>query len=261
MFGRSKLKNTVAAELGSEERAKLLAEIDKLRAEIEQREQQPHFVSDYTAYVRELMDKHPLDEAMSYAVGGSYDLTGSLLVQVLKGCGLEDGMSIIDLGCGSGRLAKHLGLNFERIDYLGIDIVQELLDYAQSQSPSTYRFQLNQTLSLPAPDASTDMVVIFSVITHLLHQESYVYLQEARRVLRPNGRIVFSFLESERNWPIFQGMVDRAAAGSKDDQLNMFTERSQIEAWAKHLDMGVLGYDFGLPHEGDGQTVAMLAKR
>ena len=86
-------------------------------------------------------------------------------------------------------------------------------------------------------------------------------LQEARRVLRPNGRIVFSFLESERNWPIFQGMVDRAAAGSKDDQLNMFTERSQIEAWAKHLDMGVLGYDFGLPHEGDGQTVAMLAKR
>lgn len=261
MFGRSKANNKVSTEFGSGERAILQAEIDRLRAELVRRDQQPHFVSDYTAYVRELMEKHSLDDAMSYAVGGSYDLTGSLLVEVLKGCGLREGMSVIDLGCGSGRLAKHLGLNFKNLDYLGIDIVQELLDYAQSQSPANYRFVLNHSLSFPAPDASADMVAIFSVITHLLHQESYVYLQEARRVLRPGGRIVFSFLESDRNWPIFEGMVDRAGAGQKDDQLNMFTERSQIEAWARHLDMDVLGYDFGLPHTGDGQTVVVFSQK
>ena len=174
--------------------------------------------------------------------------------------GLNDGMSIIDLGCGSGRLAKHLGLKFEALQYLGIDIVAELLDYAASQSPAGYRFVLNHTLSLPAPDASTDIVAIFSVITHLLHQESYVYLQEAKRVLKPGGRVVFSFLESEKNWPVFEGMVNRAVAGVKDDQLNMFTERSQIEEWSRRLGMNVIGYDFGLPHDGDGQTVAVLEK-
>lgn len=258
MFGRTGVK---AKRLEKHERGILLAEIERLKAEIEKKNQEYHFVSDYTAYVRDLISKHPLDDAMSFAVGGSYDLTGSLLVEVLERAGLKEGMSIVDLGCGSGRLAKHLGMKFEKLEYLGIDIVQELLDYAASHSPAHYRFVLNHTLSLPAPDASADMVAIFSVITHLLHQESYVYLQEAKRILRPNGRIVFSFLESDRNWLIFQGMVDRAGAGIKDDQLNMFTERSQIEEWARRLDMKILGYDFGLPHKGDGQTVVVFEER
>jgi SAM-dependent methyltransferase len=258
MFGFSQGKIGASTGLKNNELAELKAEIERLKAELALREKQPHFVSDYTAYVRHLIKEHPLDEAMSYAVGGSYDLTGSLLVEVLERCGLKEGMSIIDLGCGSGRLAKHLGIKYPEVGYLGIDIVQELLDYAKQQSPAHFRFLLNHTLKLPAEDASADMVAIFSVITHLLHQESFAYLKEARRTLRPGGRIVFSFLESDKNWPIFQGMVDRAEGGIKDDQLNMLTERPQIEAWARHLDMDVVSYDLGLPHRGDGQTVVVL---
>lgn len=261
MFGFLKLKTGASASLKDNEHANLMAEIDRLKAELASREQQPHFVTDYTAYVRDLIQKHPLQEAMSYAVGGAYDLTGSLLVEVLERCGLKEDMSIIDLGCGSGRLAKHLGIRYPGLQYLGIDIVQELLDYAKQQSPDHFRFVLNHTLKLPAENSSADMVAIFSVVTHLLHQESFVYLREARRTLKPGGRIVFSFLESDMNWPIFQGMVDRAEAGVKDDQLNMITERSQIEAWARHLEMDVVSYDLGLPHEGDGQTVVVLADR
>lgn len=261
MFGFSKMKIGSATDLKSNEHAELIAEIDQLKAELALREKQPHFVSDYTAYVRDLIKKHPLDEAMSYAVGGSYDLTGSLLVEVLERCGLKEGMSVIDLGCGSGRLAKHLGIRYPGIRYLGIDIVQELLDYAKKQSPDHFCFVLNHTLKLPVDDSSADMVAIFSVITHLLHQESFAYLKEACRALKPGGRIVFSFLESDSNWPIFQGMVDRAEMGVKDDQLNMVTERSQIETWARHLDLEVVSYDLGLPHQGDGQTVVVLADR
>lgn len=255
MFGRMATKTK---SLSGAERESLIAEINELKRELSKRDQQPHFVTDYTAYVKQLMAQHSLEDAMSYAVGGSYDITGSLLVEVLTRAGLKEGMSVIDLGCGSGRLAKHLGLQFSNLEYLGIDIVQELLDYATAQSPKNYRFVLNHDLKLPAADASADIVAIFSVITHLLHQESYLYLEESRRVLRPGGRIVFSFLESENNWPIFKGMVDRARAGVKDDQLNMFTERSQIELWARRLGLTVMGYDYGLPHTGDGQTVAVL---
>ncbi|WP_191554897.1 class I SAM-dependent methyltransferase [Brevundimonas aurantiaca] len=249
---------TKTKNLSGAERESLLAEIKTLKAELAKRDQQPHFVTDYTAYVRQLLSQHSLDDAMSYAVGGSYDTTGSLLVEVLKRAGLREGMSIIDLGCGSGRLAKHLGLQFSRIEYLGIDIVQELIDYAKIQSPTHFQFTLNHDLRIPAEDATADIVAIFSVITHLLHQESYLYLEQAKRTLRPGGRIVFSFLESEKNWPIFHGMVSRARDGVKDDQLNMFTERSQIECWARHLGLAILGYDYGLPHTGDGQTVAVL---
>ena len=242
----------------------LQAEIAHLRAELATAKaatDRPHFVSDYTAYVRWLIETHPLDAAMAFAVGGGdFDQTGRLMVGVLRKCGLHEGMSLVDLGCGSGRLAKHLGLNFPDMDYLGIDIVQELLDYAATLSPAHFRFKLNHSLTLPAPDGSADMVVAFSVFTHLLHQESYCYLEEAKRVLRPGGRVVFSFLESPSNGPIFDGMVSRARAGQKDDQLNMFTERVQLEAWAAQLDMEVLGYDFGTPHTGNGQTVTVFRR-
>ena len=89
-----------------------------------------HFVEEYAAYVRDLMLRYPLDEAMSLAVGGSYDLVGQAELRILQGCGLEDGMSLVDFGCGSGRLAKHFGLTYRHIEYLGVDVVQELLDYA-----------------------------------------------------------------------------------------------------------------------------------
>ena len=54
---------------------------------------------------------------------------------------------------------------------------------------------LNRALYIPAPDACADMVCAFSVFTHLLHTETYLYLEDIRRVLRPGGRLVFSFLE------------------------------------------------------------------
>jgi SAM-dependent methyltransferase len=223
----------------------------------ERRMTKRHFIDEYTTLVRDLMARYPLDEAMSIAVGGGYDEAGPSEVRALQACGLEDGMSIIDFGCGSGRLAKHLGLTFERIEYLGIDIVQELLDYAASKSPSHFRFVLNHEMSLPAPNNSADMIAAFSVFTHLLHEESYIYLQETKRVLRPGGSIVFSFLESRHNWPIFEHMIDGARRGEKT-HLNMFIERPQIEAWASHLGMEIMGYEFGVPHSGYGQTVTML---
>jgi len=42
--------------------------------------------------------------------------------------------------------------------------------------------------------------------------------------------------------------------------LNMFIERPQVEAWANHLGMELKGFDFGPPHGGRGQTVAMMKK-
>jgi ubiquinone/menaquinone biosynthesis C-methylase UbiE len=219
-----------------------------------------HFVDEYRAHVQQLMAQYPLDEAMSLAVGGDYDGTGKALVAILQNCGLSEGMSIIDLGCGSGRLAKHLGITFDRLNYLGIDVVQELLDYARSKSPEGYQFKLNHELRFPAENEAADMIVAFSVFTHLLHEESYIYLDDARRVLRPGGSVVFSFLEAATNWPIFEAMIGNAKTKTRT-HLNMIIERSQIQAWADHLGFEVLGYDFGPPHGGHGQTVTVLKLR
>ena len=150
-----------------------------------------HFVEDYERLVETLLETYSLDEAMSRAVGGDYEQIGQIEAQLLEDLGLKSGQALIDLGCGSGRLAAALGHRLDLGTYLGTDIVQALLDYARTKSPRHYRFELHRALSIPAPDESADMVCAFSLFTHLLHTESFLYLQDARRVLRLGGLMVF----------------------------------------------------------------------
>lgn len=234
------------------------ASIAALQTELRDAAERPHFVSDYTAMVRQLMAEHPLDEAMSIAVGGDYENTGKRIVDILQKCGLKDGMSVIDMGCGSGRIAKYIGLTFPNMEYLGFDIVQELLDYAADQSPPNYRFVLNHKLAVPAETDSADMFFAFSVFTHLLQEETYLYLEEARRTVKPGGAIVFSFLEIVPNWPIFGAMTNNLREGRGQPHLNMFIERNQIQTWAEHLGLTIESFDKGPIHTGFGQTVVVL---
>ena len=77
------------------------------------------------------------------------------------------------------------------------------------------------------------------MFTHLLHEETYCYLVEARRVVKPGGRIVFSFLEFENNWPIFEDTY-KINAGGSNVHLNMFIGRDAITGWVAHLGMSIV---------------------
>ena len=224
-----------------------------------------HFVEDYERLVRRLRWKYPIDEAMSLAVGGDYEAMGWKEAAILQYVGLRDGQSLLDLGCGSGRLAWAIGQKMS-IDYCGIDIVKSLLRYARKKSPANYRFILNRALSLPLPDASCDMASAFSVFTHLLHHESYLYLEAFHRVLRPGGTVVFSFLEffEPGHWAAFEGTVE-AQRSSKLPALNQFIERNQIELWSRKLGYQSADFIAGTASPwGDtgalGQSLAILRR-
>jgi SAM-dependent methyltransferase len=197
-----------------------------------------HFVEDYEKLVARLVREYPIDEAMAYAVGGHYDLFGKIEAGMLCSLGLKDGMRVVDLGCGSGRLATALHSS-TKISYFGVDIVQALLDYAKSKAP-TYEFRCHRDLSIPQPDASADMVTAFSLFTHLLQAETYIYLEESVRILKPGGRIVFSFLEfmEPAHWDTFVQTRDSTKAGTAE-HLNMFIERPAINVWAGRLGLAV----------------------
>lgn len=217
-----------------------------------------HFVKDYQLYVRNLFLSHPADEAASLAVGGGdFDAIGRKLLAVVIDAGWKNGDSIIDLGCGSGRLAKLLSEMSPNCNYLGTDVAPELLDYAAARAPVSYRFQLHTELNFPAADESTDLIVAFSVFTHLFHEESYTYLLDALRVLKSGGRFVFSFLEADRHWNVFSAMLSPTWVSHKP-HLNMFIERSAIEVWARRSGFAIVRYDVGPPI---GQSVVVLQKQ
>ncbi len=224
-----------------------------------------HFVQDYEGLVAELLAQHPLDEAMSLAVGGRYEQVGRIECAALRHAGLRDGMALIDLGCGSGRLAWAVGQQMQ-IEYCGIDIVPALLHYARTKAPPHYRFVLHRELNVPAPDGSADMAAALSVFTHLLHAESFLYLQDLFRVLRPGGRLVLSFLEfaEPEHWAVFSGTVKAYRHGMLP-HLNQFLARDAIDLWC-----GKLGFrrecfiDAGAAPWGEpgplGQSIAILQR-
>ena len=199
------------------------------------------YVQEYEDYVARMQTLFEHDEAMAYAVGGGdFSKVGQWELRLLADAGLREGHRIIDVGCGSGRLAAALTARFgDRISYLGLDIVQTMLDYAATVSDPSYRFALNTELAIPAPDASCDFIVFFSVVTHLLHEESFRYLRDAARALKPDGRLVLTFLESKQNWSIFERVVEVSQDPSIKEPLVMFIERPMLEAWADHLGLTI----------------------
>jgi SAM-dependent methyltransferase len=188
------------------------------------------------------------EQAMQLAIGGEFRTQGILQANLLLHSGLPPGGYLIDVGCGSGRLSSRLAQVWDG-RYLGIDILDELLAHARSITQRRdWRFVRGDGLTIGEVDGCADMVCFFSVFTHLLHEESYVYLREARRVLRPGGRIVFSFLEFRipSHWAVFA--TDIANVG-RHQVLNQFVSRDGIEAWAKHLDLRIEAiFDGDKPH-------------
>jgi SAM-dependent methyltransferase len=233
----------------------------------------------YRQFVHRLHQTHSREEAMKMAPGGEFEVIGVLERELLIQYGLKPDDYLIDVGCGSGRLAKPLA-EYLRGAYLGIDVVPDVLDYARELvARKDWRFEIARGFSIPESDARADKVCFFSVFTHLLHEQSFVYLRDAKRVLKPGGRIVFSFLEFAIpcHWTVFESNV--ADIGG-NQHLNMFMDRDAIRSWAAHLDLDIVAlHDGDKPHipipqpmtldDGStitecgnlGQSVAVLQKR
>lgn len=192
----------------------------------------------YLQHIDDLLSVQGERRAMELAVGGHFDALGVLEVSLLRQHGLMPHHHLVDVGCGSGRLAVKLR-EYLQGRYTGLDVVPKLVDYAKriAERPD-WRFEMAEGLSIPEPDASVDFVCFFSVLTHLTHEESFKYLADASRVLKPGGKVVFSFLEFRipAHWYIFDGVLKDS---NPDKVLNQFMDRDAIAAFALRLGFRV----------------------
>ncbi|MFL6282644.1 MAG: class I SAM-dependent methyltransferase, partial [Pyrinomonadaceae bacterium] len=123
------------------------------------------FRKSYPKLVKRLDREHGHDAAMRMAVGGQFEAIGILERETLIHHGLRGGGYLVDVGCGSGRLAKPLAEYLEG-KYLGIDVVPELVEYARRLVPrGDWRFEVAKGLTIPEEDGRADMVCFFSVLT------------------------------------------------------------------------------------------------
>jgi ubiquinone/menaquinone biosynthesis C-methylase UbiE len=188
------------------------------------------------------------DKAAELAVGGDFDAVGKLEFALLRSLGLKPNHTVVDVGCGSGRLAIHLA-KWLSGQYYGSDILEPLLGHAKSlcERPD-WHFTRTDGETIPVPDGAADYVCFFSVLTHINHEDSWRYILEAKRVLKPGGKIVCSFLEFKIRgcWAIFREDVkDR----SPNKVLNQFLSRDALEAFAYNAGLRILSFfDGDKPH-------------
>ncbi|MGH7995011.1 MAG: class I SAM-dependent methyltransferase [Opitutaceae bacterium] len=194
------------------------------------------------------------EKAAEAAVGGDFDAIGALEFQLLKLVGLTRDSSVVDVGCGSGRLAKQL-TPWLRGPYLGTDILPPLLEHARRiTGRPDWRFEPTDGERIPADDETADMICFFSVMTHITHEETWRYILDAKRVAKPGAKIVCSFLEFRIRgcWAVFREDVkDR----SPNKVLNQFLSRDAFEAFAFNAGLTINAFFDGdkphIPIEGE----------
>lgn len=169
-----------------------------------------------TAKSRSTGELLPPEELLTLVGGGDarvYQKTGAeFLGYLVDLCGLQPGEAVLDVGCGSGRMALPLtGYLNRKGRYAGFDVSREAIAWCTENISvlhphfdftvvdiQTGRYNPNgkykaSNFSFPYADGSFDVVLLASVFTHMLPADVKHYMNEIARVLKRGGRSLITF--------------------------------------------------------------------
>lgn len=100
--------------------------------------------------------------------------------------------TVVDLGCGTGYFSEDLDSKFAQAHYIGLDLSEDMVNFAKSNHSSAFTWVTGDADSLPFKANSIDL--IFSSLAIQWCSNLPLLMKEIKRVLSPNGRFVFSSL-------------------------------------------------------------------
>jgi SAM-dependent methyltransferase len=170
----------------------------------------------------------------------------------LKTLGLEDGMRLLDLGCGAGR-HLHAAYYFARVDAIGVDIKREDVERTRAGFGSIPDLEANShrwfglaaadARCLPFPNASLDRVICSEVLEHV--HDFVAVLDECARTIKPGGKLGISvprFLPEWLCWKL-EPRYHQAEGGHirifKSRALIAAAERAGFRLYRKHHAHGL----------------------
>lgn len=125
-----------------------------------------------------------------------YDLMNRLMTggqdmawrkEVIRLARLQPGSSLLDLGAGTGDLAREAQLRHPDVKITAADFTLAMMQAGRKPSDA-FGWASADALNLPFPSASFDAVVSGFLMRNVI--DSLASLKEQYRVLRPGGRIV-----------------------------------------------------------------------
>lgn len=139
---------------------------------------------------------HPLPHQLAGLLDAPLRLRYRNLGETLDPFGLVAGMTVLEVGCGTGLFTQEIAQRVGRTGLVyAVDIQKSMLEAAQQRLAGTevverVRFHHAGANALPLPDACVDVAVLINVLAQI--PDKLGALAEVRRVLRPGGRVAVS---------------------------------------------------------------------
>jgi trans-aconitate methyltransferase len=142
--------------------------------------------------------------------------------ELLQKLRLSGGESVLDLGCGTGRITALFADQLSSGQVVGVDASSDMIAFAQrtyTQYPNLQFFQMDAcALSL---DQSFDLV-FSNAVMHWI-EDHLLVLQRIRAHLKPGGRILFQMGGRHNAYQIWQTMNAIIASPEWKDHFENFT--------------------------------------
>jgi len=139
---------------------------------------------------------------------------------------LSDGVKLLDLGCGNGRLALRLDREKISVSYIGVDTTPALIELAQAPRLKhvTAIFRVGDITQRDwtrlVPDAPFDLIVALAVLHHIPSIELRTQvLKDIRGLLNPNGKLLMTNWKFDANARLQKKIVPWSAVGIDEASL------------------------------------------
>lgn len=139
---------------------------------------------------------------------------------------LSEGVKLLDLGCGNGRLAQRLDSEKFSLTYFGLDAAAGLVERAQTvqfkRLKATFRVgdvtQRDWTRLVPA--APFDLVVALAVLHHIPSGELRTQvLTDVRGLLKPKCKLLVTNWKFDENARLSKKLIPWSTAGIDESAL------------------------------------------
>jgi len=128
----------------------------------------------------------------------------------------------LEIGVGTGRFAEPLGIEY------GVDPSENMLSIAKKRGIKTF---VGKGENLPFPDKEFDYVLLAITICFVENPDKVI--EEARRVLKDNGKIIIGIVD--RNSPLGKFYLEKKKEGHKFYKYATFYSTEEIvEMLKKH---------------------------
>lgn len=228
-----------------------------------------HPSRDYEALYDTMARELPPTHCIGCVEDGDFERVGRAELALLLNAGLKPGDTLVDFGCGTGRLAVHV-IPWLADDgrYVGIDISKTMLAHARvmvdervSSHRCSFEFLHQTTPDFPMPDQSVDMICAFSVFTHMEHEDSYRYLRSTRRIVKEGGKLIYSCLPMEELAFARQTFEQEASVDAVERWSrvrNVTTSRDLMDTIARMAGWEPMLWNSGHPEQPGAQSSCVL---